>query len=193
MNLTDPQKADLMSVKSMGIGDGWRVYDCLCRAGPHDRPFAEQHPYVSVAMVAAGSFTYRSTHGTALLTPGSLLSSNAYAEFECRHEHASGDRCIAFHFTPSFFNSVAAALPVSRIDFRCYRVPLLPELVPLFAEVTVGAARPHPLRLEELALELAAISLRRNADGSRCLCTVWRRIADSAAIISSASSVERSA
>ena len=164
MNLCVPASPELMSTKRIGIGDGWQAYDCLCRAGPHDRPSAEQQADVSVAMVVSGTFTFRSTHGSALLTPGTLLLINARVEFECRHEHAVGDRCISFHYTPSFLGSVAAALPASRIDFTRHRVPMLPELVSLFAEVTGLAWQPHPLRLEEIAVTLAVVSLQKSAD-----------------------------
>jgi len=44
------------------------------------------------------------------MTPGSLFLGNGGECYECGHEHAAGDRCVAFHFTPAFMSSLAETL-----------------------------------------------------------------------------------
>jgi hypothetical protein len=46
------------AVTRLAAGDGWRVSDLVCRRGPHDRPFEEQHECVTIALVAAGTFQW---------------------------------------------------------------------------------------------------------------------------------------
>ena len=99
-------------------GEGWSVADFICTSGPSDRSFEEQHDGVSVSVVVAGTFQYRSPRGLATLTPGALLLGNHGECYECGHEHSAGDRCIAFHFRPEFFEHIVAdsgvpALPVA--------------------------------------------------------------------------------
>ena len=89
-----------LSARLLARGEGWRISDIVCRAGPNDRPFEERHEDVSIAAVVEGSFRYRSSTGTALLYPGAFLLGNAGACFECGHEHATGDRCVSFQFAP---------------------------------------------------------------------------------------------
>jgi hypothetical protein len=94
-------------------GDGWSVRDVVCTSGPADRPFEELHTEVSIAIVAAGTFQYRSPSGRALMTPGSLLLGNAGHCFECGHEHGVGDRCIAFAYSSEYFERIAADVGAS--------------------------------------------------------------------------------
>src|SRR5258706_12881637 len=89
-------------------GDGWTVSDVLCTSGPDDRPFEERHADFSIAIVAAGTFEYRSAAGRELMTPGSLLLGSAGQSFECGHEHGVGDRCVAFWYAPAYFQRLAA-------------------------------------------------------------------------------------
>ena len=49
------------------------MHDVVCRAGPSDRPFEEQHEGFSVSAVVEGIFTYRSDAGDRLLYPGASL------------------------------------------------------------------------------------------------------------------------
>ena len=37
---------------TLASGPGWRVSDVVCTAGPHDRPFEEQHDAVCIAAVS---------------------------------------------------------------------------------------------------------------------------------------------
>ncbi|GLU32470.1 AraC family transcriptional regulator [Trinickia caryophylli] len=94
--------------RRLAAGTGWSVEDVLCTHGPNDEPFEERHDRFVIALVAAGAFEYRSSAGPALMTPGSLLLGNAGAVFECRHDHRTGDRCIAFRFARECFEQIAA-------------------------------------------------------------------------------------
>jgi AraC family transcriptional regulator len=101
----------------------------------------------------------RSTNGSVLLAPGCVLLSNAGSEFECRHEHSKGDRCIPFHFEPALFREIAEELQIEWSAFGTHRIPPLCPLVPLIAEIELAAARPVPLHMEELAMRVASCAL----------------------------------
>src|SRR5215510_7589422 len=89
-------------------GLGWRVKDDVCTSGPDDSPIEEKNDYVSIAVVVAWSFKYRSGRGSVVLSPGSLLLGDADESFECSHEHVSGDRCVSFNYEREFFERLAA-------------------------------------------------------------------------------------
>ena len=138
----------------LASGEGWLVEDVTCTAGPSDRPFEERHGSFCIAAVTHGSFEYRTAQGSALLAPGSLLLGNAGACFECGHEHAAGDRCLAFHYAPALLEEVVAAVPgARRLEFGLPRLPPLPALLPWIA--AAEAERDDPGALEELALGIA--------------------------------------
>ena len=149
-------------------GDGWSVSDVVCTSGPSDRPFEEQHEGVSIAVVVAGSFQYRSSNGRAMLTPGSLLLGNPGQCFECGHEHAAGDRCVAFRYSPEMFEQIAADVGSRRgaRGFSASRVPPLRELAPLATRAAAAVAFDADVSWEETAVELAAEALRLTAVGS---------------------------
>lgn len=63
--------------RTIAAGHGWRASEFVCRLGPGDLPFEEQHQEVSIAAVLAGSFAYRSETGRALHYPGAFLFGNA--------------------------------------------------------------------------------------------------------------------
>jgi transcriptional regulator GlxA family with amidase domain len=101
----------------------------VCSAGPHDRPFEERHDRVSVALVAGGTFRYRTDKGEALLYPGAFLLGNAGACYECGHEHSRGDRCLALHIDRELFAEIAAGSSRSnRCEFRAAMLPAVPDL-----------------------------------------------------------------
>jgi AraC-like DNA-binding protein len=143
-------------------GDGWTVHDVVCASGPGDRPFEEQHTQVSIALVAAGTFQYRSTTGRALMTPGSLLLGNAGDCFECGHEHGTGDRCIAFRFTPEYFEQIAidAGASGATLDFTAPRIPPMRELAPVVAQACAALSGSSGLAWEEIGVRLAARAAR---------------------------------
>lgn len=162
------------------------MVEVVCRSGPADRPFEERHDWTSVAVVLGGTFTYRSTTGRALMTPGSLLLGNAGACFECGHEHAAGDRCVAFQFAPDIVDETAGALRrLTATPFRRPRLPPLHATLPLVAEARAVAANPDPLRAEQVAIDVAAAALALDHETSEAPCDARdeKRIAAAVRII----------
>ncbi len=148
-------------------GEGWTVADVVCTSGPADRPFEEQHASHSIAIVAAGTFQYRSAAGRHVMTPGSMLLGRAGACYECGHEHASGDRCVSFWFEPASFEQLAADVGArSASIFGSGRLPALRETSPLVAAACAGLSG-APIDWHETATQLAATVLRLDAGGGR--------------------------
>ncbi len=145
-----------MASNLLASGAGWRVSDVVCTAGPHDRPFEEQHADVSIAAVTQGTFQYRTTQGAALLAPGALLLGSAGSCFECGHEHATGDRCLALHFAPDYFEAIVGSVPgARRADFVVPRLPPAPALAPAIGAVEAARDGGDAEELQEAALRLA--------------------------------------
>ncbi|CAN7707489.1 AraC family transcriptional regulator [Bosea sp. LjRoot9] len=147
----------------LASGPGWRVRDITCTAGPADRTFEEQHAHCCIAAVMSGSFSYRSAQGAALLAPGALLLGNQGACFECGHDHAAGDRCLAFQFDPAYLEDILAGVPgVRRLAFSRAHLPPSPAFAGLIAEMATsdGGAAAY----EELAVRLAGAVAARLAD-----------------------------
>jgi AraC family transcriptional regulator len=134
----------------LASGPGWRADDVICTSGPGDRPFEEQHNGICIAAVTQGTFQYRSTQGSALLTPGALLLGQDRHCFECGHDHGTGDRCLSFHFTPDFFHTVAGTRPITTPN-----LPPLPALIPVIAAAEAARADNDPAELGEIAFRLA--------------------------------------
>jgi AraC family transcriptional regulator len=160
-----------LSLQPLASGKGWCVSDVVCTAGPRDRPFEERHEQMCIALVTRGTFNYRSTQGAAVLAPGSLLLGNSGACFECGHEHSVGDRCLSFHFSPEFFETVAAAVPGQRhCAFTAPRLPVLPDLLPVIAAAESLRGSPAVVdEFHELTLRLAGAVCRALNVGSRSL------------------------
>jgi AraC family transcriptional regulator len=168
----------------LACGDGWSVSDVICIAGPHDRPFEEQHSDVCIAMVLEGSFQYKSSAGRELMTPGSLLLGNAGQYFECGHEHGVGDRCISFAYQPRYFEGLATEAGVQN-PYPCFsalRVPPVRELSRLVARACASLAKSGdraPGR-EQSTLTAKAEKLARNslelASSSNAGLTEWEDI-----------------
>ena len=141
-------------------GDGWSVADVVCTAGPCDQPFEEQHAGVSIALVIAGTFQYRtslyqSSAGGELMTPGSMMLGNAGHYFECGHEHATGDRCIAFRFAPEYFERLAFDAGGVK-TFRVARLPPLRATAPLIARACAAVDQALIANWEDLNVRLGA-------------------------------------
>jgi AraC-like DNA-binding protein len=147
----------------LAAGEGWSVSDVICTSGPSDKPFEELHSCVSIAMVVAGSFRYRCGRGGELMTPGSLLLGNAGDCFECGHEHGKGDRCIAFHYDPEYFESIAGTFAGKDVRFRIPRIPALSDLSPLVARACAQIGSLMSPIWEELAVTIAAQALALSA------------------------------
>ncbi|HEV7500251.1 MAG TPA: AraC family transcriptional regulator [Vicinamibacteria bacterium] len=139
-------------------GEGWTVSDVVCTSGPRDRPFEERHSRTSIALVAAGSFQYRSASGRALMTPGSLMLGSAGQSFECGHEHGAGDRCLSFWYGSQEFERLAAdaGWRGAWTGFRALRLPPSRPLASLVARALAGLAGAVDVPWEELSLRLAA-------------------------------------
>jgi AraC family transcriptional regulator len=134
-------------------GEGWTVADVLCTSGPQDRPFEEQHSCYTIAMVTTGTFQYRGTTGCELMSPGSLVLGNAGEYFECGHEHGVGDHCLAFWYTPEYFEQLAADAGAREPIFPVLRLPALRELSPLSAR---ALATLHESRMQAGANSMSA-------------------------------------
>ena len=155
-----------IAARVLARGDGWSVSDVVCTAGPGDRRFEEQHRNVCIAVVAAGSFQYRSHAGRALLTPGSLLLGGAGQSYECGHDHAAGDRCISFSYTPEYFDRVTADVGVGAATFSLVALPPVRGMSSAVARACAGLARgtKDDLAWEELGVRIAARALRLTHD-----------------------------
>src|SRR4051812_13012782 len=152
----------------LASGPGWQVSDIVCPAGPGDPVFEERHDHACIALVTEGSFQYRTAQGDAVLAPGAVLLGNEGACFECGHEHAAGDRCLAFQFAPEHLEEIVATVPgARRAGFALPRLPPLPALVPLLAAAEAASQEGESGELEELALRLAGAVAAALADGGR--------------------------
>lgn len=160
----------------LASGPGWRAEDVVCTAGPRDRPFEEQHESICMAAVTAGHFRYRTQQGTAILAPGAVLLGNDRHCFECDHQHSTGDRCLSFHFTPEFLESIVAAVPgAGQITFAVPRLPPLPSLMPIMAAAEVARDDGDKAEFEELALRFAGAVVAALTDTRRTARTPSRR------------------
>jgi AraC-like DNA-binding protein len=153
-------------------GEGWKVLDVVCTSGPGDRRFEEQHQTMSISLVLAGCFSYRSQSGSELLSAGSLLLGNASRAFECGHDHGEGDRCISFQIDPGLFEEIARDGVVWRATFSTLRIPPLRSLAPLLARARLLADVGG--EAEELVLELFG-AVQRQAAGLGAFQTVVAR------------------
>lgn len=140
-----------IATKILASGDGWKVADVVCTAGPQDRPYEEQHQTISISVVVQGSFQYRSLNGSEVLSAGSLLLGSLAQNFQCSHEHGTGDRCLAIHYAPEFFER--SKLPAR---FSAQHLPLAKSLTPFVVQANLGIQTPEEVRFEDLAYGLAA-------------------------------------
>jgi AraC family transcriptional regulator len=152
----------------LAAGPGWSASDVLCTCTPSDRPFQEQHASVCIALVLCGTFRYRgSAAGRArdaeLMTPGSVLLGNPGQCFECGHDHAAGDRCLSFHFTPDFFDQLAfdagATSPAAR-TFHALRLPPLREFSRIISLASAALLGTTSMNWAEIALTVAAQTIQ---------------------------------
>ena len=136
-------------------GEGWCISDIVCSAGPRDRPYEESHTCPCIAIVAAGTFQYRSARKPDLMVPGSILLGNAGDCFCCGHEHGTGDRCICFSYDSGWFERVVHEAGGNRTRFRASSLPPIRATNPVAARVYTLLAPTARSRCEELALEVA--------------------------------------
>ncbi|RVC73415.1 AraC family transcriptional regulator, partial [Mesorhizobium sp. M4A.F.Ca.ET.022.05.2.1] len=151
--------------KKIVSGRGWQVSDVVCTAGVGDSPFEEEHRGFCVAAVTQGTFRYRTREGTAMLAPGAILLGNPGACYECGHEHGAGDRCLSFHFSPTYMERIVADVPgAMRLGFAAPRLPPLPALAPLLAEAEAARETGDADAFEELGLRIAGAVVRTSSD-----------------------------
>jgi hypothetical protein len=140
----------------LASGHGWAVSEVVCNAGPQDRPYEEQHSRTSIAIVVGGTFQYRTSGGSELMTPGSFLLGNAGDCFTCAHEHGKGDRCLSFSYSEEFRDRISDGAGAARSRFRTPRLAPMRVLSPLVTkacEVLTGADHEA---LEELGVRALA-------------------------------------
>src|SRR3974377_879494 len=94
-SLIEPQESrpDGPERRLLAQGKGWRMSEHICRAGPWDKAFEEQHDWMTIAAVISGTFQYRASTGTGKLHPGSFLLGTSGTCSQCGHEPSRGDRC----------------------------------------------------------------------------------------------------
>jgi AraC family transcriptional regulator len=148
-----------VEARPITAGSGWTVADVVCSCGPDDRPYDEQHELVSIAIVTSGTFQYRGSgsNGREVMTPGSVLLGSPGQCFECGHEHGTGDRCLAFQFTPACFDAITRGLTAggSQRAFRSLRLPPVRPLAPVIASACAALAGGRDVPWEELGIRLA--------------------------------------
>jgi AraC-like DNA-binding protein len=132
-------------------GEGWSISDVVCNAGPRDRPYDESHTRPCIAIVAAGTFQYRSGRHPDLMAPGSILLGNAGDCFTCGHEHGVGDRCVSFAYEPGWFEGIAHGA-----RFRGSSLPPLRATASMAARAAALLLSAEQGSCEELAIQLAA-------------------------------------
>jgi AraC-like DNA-binding protein len=144
------------SARVLARGKGWAVSDIICTAGPHDRPFEEQHSSASIAIVVSGTFQYRSSIGQELMTPASVLLGNGGDCFCCGHEHGIGDRCVSVSYRRDFLERLAHDVGRAPFRFHAPRIPALRAMTPLVADASVLLQPEQATDYEEFAVRLAA-------------------------------------
>jgi len=162
------------AARTLATGEGWSVADVLCTSGPCDRAFEEEHTGVSIAVVLAGSFEYRSSHGRHLMTPGSFMLGNPGECFECGHEHAVGDRCISFHYEPGVFERLLGS--ESNGAFQTSRIAPVRASADLVAQTLLALGPSPSMSWEELAIDVADTATRLSRGKLRAVTTVGRDV-----------------
>ena len=130
------------------------VVRCLCDAGPAVAPFAECHRGFSLSYVRRGSFGYHVRGGAHGLVPGSFLVGAPGDEYHCTHDHAGGDECLSFQFTPE----AADAIGGDDAAWRIGALPPVPGMIVLGELAEAAASGRTDVGLDEVGLSLAAKS-----------------------------------
>jgi AraC-like DNA-binding protein len=128
------------------------VADFRCTAGPGDKPFAEQYASHSISYVRKGSFGCRCRGRMFELVTGSILVGYPGDEFVCTHDHACGDECLSFFFTPELVELIGDRTEAWRIG----AAPPLPELMVLGELAQAAADGRGDIGLDEVGLVLAS-------------------------------------
>jgi len=104
------------------------VVDYRCSVGPEDGPpCRELHSAYSLSYVREGTFGYHAEGRSFELITGALLVGHPGCEYLVTHDHAYGDECLSFQFSPELVDT----LPGEQRAWRVGAVPPLPELLVL--------------------------------------------------------------
>jgi AraC family transcriptional regulator len=146
------------SVATIFQGEGWRIADIVCSADASDPSFEEQHDYVSIALVMAGAFTYRSGGGSGDLCSGSLLLGSPHRHFSCSHMHGAGDRCVALQFSEARYEELLSVVgePGASMKFPRVALPVSARGAVLFAKTEALANGHSRGSAHELALSIVS-------------------------------------
>ncbi len=137
--------------------ESWSVADVVCTSGAADRVFEEQHTHYSIAVVLTGTFQYRSRAGHAVMTPGSLMLGSPEQCFECGHEHAEGDRCVSFWYSPEYFERLVSDAGLANYNAAAIpRIPPVRTRAPIVAAVAANVVGVTHARWDEIGVGLAA-------------------------------------
>jgi len=129
-----------------------RVIDYRCTEPPGAPGFVEHHGEHSLAYVRAGSFGYHSRGRRHELIAGSLLIGRPGDDYVCSHDHAHGDRCLAFHFGADLVDDLAGRPALWQLG--C--VPPVPELMVLGELGCAAATGKTDVGLDEIGLWITA-------------------------------------
>ena len=128
------------------------VYDYRCSAGPHSKPFVEQHSAHSIAYVRKGSFGCTKRGKSFELVAGSLMIGYPGGEYVCSHDHhICGDECLSFSYSPELIDEIDGSAQA----WQTGCAPPLSELMVL-GELAQSVADGHSdLGLDEVGYALA--------------------------------------
>lgn len=128
------------------------VYDYRCSAGPHSKPFVEQHFSHSIAYVRKGSFGCTKRGRSFELVAGSLLIGHPGDEYVCSHDHhGCGDECLSFSFSHELVDEIGKA-----DAWQAGCAPPLPELMVLGELAQAAACGRSDIGLAEVGHALAS-------------------------------------
>jgi AraC-like DNA-binding protein len=129
------------------------VYDYRCSAGPHSKPFVEQHRSHSIAYVRKGSFGC-TKHGKSFeLIAGSLMIGHPGGEYICSHDHhICGDECLSFSYSPELIDEIGGNAQA----WQTGCAPPLSELMVLGELAQAAAGGRSDVGLDEIGHALAS-------------------------------------
>jgi AraC-like DNA-binding protein len=94
------------------------------------------------------------------MTPGAFLLGNPGECFECGHDHATGDRCVSFHYEPDFYAHMLDDVGVSQRGFQSSRIAPVRASSTLVAQTALALGSAVSVSWEELAIDVAAAASR---------------------------------
>lgn len=141
-----------MTATTLLESGGLSVIAYHCDAQRGERPFAEEHRRHSLSYVRTGSFGCKTVAGAFELAAGSVLVGHPGDEYTCTHDHAGGDECLSFQFTPELVDALDAPPAL----WSRGAVEPLPELMVLGGLAEAALANETELGLDEIGLLFAS-------------------------------------